>query len=104
MSDHPVYMLANLVIQDADRYRQYEKGFFSILKRHGGSFVTFDDAPVTLEGDAPPEGRLVIFRFPSESAARSWYADPEYKSLSEHRRAGTKLAFLTLVHELPPRA
>ena len=104
MADLPVYMLANLVVEDADRYRQYEKGFFAILKRHGGSFVTFDDQPITLEGDAPPEGRLVIFRFPSETTARGWYDDPEYQQLSEHRRAGTRLNFLTMVHELPPRS
>ena len=104
MADLPVYMLANLVVEDADRYRQYEKGFFPILKRHGGSFVTFDDQTITLEGDAPPEGRLVIFRFPSETAAQSWYDDPEYQQLSEHRRAGTRLNFLTMVHELPPRS
>ena len=103
MSDPAVILLANLVIEDADRYREYEKGFFPILKRHGGSFVTVDDRSVTLEGAAPPQGRLVIFRFPSEAAARDWYDDPAYQALSEHRRAGTKLAFLTMVHELPPR-
>ena len=103
MSDVPVYMLANLVVADADRYRQYEKGFFPLLKRHGGEFVTFDDKTITLEGDAPPPGRLVIFSFPSEAAARAWYDDADYQALSEHRRAGTHLSFLTLVHGLPPR-
>ena len=29
MSDAPAYMLANLVINDVDEYRKYEKGFFS---------------------------------------------------------------------------
>ena len=103
MSDLPVFLIANLVIDDAERYRAYEKGFFPILKKHGGSFETFDDAPVTLEGSQPPEGRIVIFRFPSESAARAWYDDPEYQALSEHRRAGTRLVHLTMVHTLPPR-
>ncbi len=103
MSDVPVYMIANLVVEDADRYREYEKGFFPILKKHGGSFHTFDDAIVTLEGNAPPEGRMVIFQFPSEAAARAWYDDPDYQALSEHRRAGTRLAHLTMVHGLPPR-
>jgi uncharacterized protein (DUF1330 family) len=98
-----VYVVANLVIEDADRYREYEKGFFGLLKRHGGSFVTYDDAHDLLEGDASPEGRLVIFSFPSEPAARAWYDDPDYQALSEHRRAGTHLNFLTLVHGLPPR-
>ena len=89
MSDVPVYMVANLVVDDAQRYREYEKGFFPLLKRHGGDFVTFDDATATLEGSSPPPGRLVIFRFPSEQAAREWYDDPDYQELSEHRRAAT---------------
>jgi uncharacterized protein (DUF1330 family) len=104
LSDLPVYMIANLVVEDADRYREYEKGFFPLLKRHGGNFVTFDDDIITLEGAEPPQGRLVIFRFPSQSAAQGWYDDPDYQALSEHRRAGTTLNFLTMVHELPPRA
>ena len=103
MADPGVYMIANLSVEDADRYREYEKGFFPILKRHGGSFVTFDDATTTFEGATPPPGRLVIFRFPSEEAAKKWYDDPEYQALSEHRRAATTLHFLTLVHELPAR-
>jgi uncharacterized protein (DUF1330 family) len=100
--ESPVYIIANLVVEDADRYREYEKRFFPVLKKHGGSFLTFDDATITLEGDAPP-GRLVIFSFPSENAAREWYADAEYQKISEHRRAGTNTHFITLVHSLPPR-
>ena len=104
MSDTPVYMIANLEIHDADRYREYEKGFFPILKRHGGEFITVDDATLTLEGAAPPPGRLVLFRFGSEQAARAWFDDPDYQALSEHRRAATTLNFLTMVHALPARA
>jgi uncharacterized protein (DUF1330 family) len=103
VADTPAYIVANLEVDDPKRYREYEKGFFPILKRHGGEFFTFDDAPETLEGSSPPAGRLVIFRFPSEKAAKSWYEDPEYQSLSEHRRAATRLNFLTLVHGLPAR-
>lgn len=103
MAEVGVTMIANLIVQDADEYRKYEKGFFPILKKHGGTFTTFDDASVTLEGEAAPPGRLVLFRFPSEAAARAWYDDPEYQAISKHRRAGTTLRFLTLVHDLPPR-
>lgn len=104
MADAPAYMIANFVIHDADEYRKYEKGFFPILKKHGGSFHTYDDSSETLEGDSSPEGRIVIFQFPSEAAARAWWADPDYQELSEFRRAGTKMNFLQLVHGLPPRA
>ena len=103
MADVPVYVIANFRIDDADTYRKYEKGFFPILKKHGGEFFTYDDSTVTLEGASPREGRMVIFTFPSEERARAWYDDPDYQALSEHRRAGTSLEFLTMVHGLPPR-
>ena len=103
MSDLPVYMIANLVVHDADEYRNYEKGFFPILKRYNGEFVTFDDNHDCLEGSAPLPGRVIIFKFPSEQVARAWYNDEEYQALSEFRRAGTELKSLTLVHTLPPR-
>ena len=103
MSDVPVYMIANFHVHDADTYKIYEKGFFPVLKKHGGSFLTFDDNTVTLEGAHPREGRIVIFQFPSEVAAQAWFDDPEYQALSEHRRAGTEMQFLTMVHGLPAR-
>ena len=66
MAESPAFMVANFTIEDADTYRKYEKGFFPVLKKHGGEFITFDDSPNTFEGSAPPPGRLVIFSFPSE--------------------------------------
>tara|TARA_B100000427_G_scaffold319728_1_gene318308 strand:+ start:508 stop:840 length:333 start_codon:yes stop_codon:yes gene_type:complete len=104
MPDVEVYMIANLSVNDAEEYRKYEKGFFPILKRFGGEFVTFDDNHETFEGTDPLKGRVIIFKFPSDKAARDWYNDPEYQSLSEFRRLGTVLKALTLVHGLPPRS
>ena len=103
MSEVGVYMIANLTVNDADEYRKYEKGFFPILKKFGGEFITFDDNHETLEGTDPLEGRVIIFKFPSERAAKNWYNDAEYQALSEFRRSGTVLKALTLVHWLAPR-
>ncbi len=103
MSEISVYLVVNLHIEDAERYGQYEKGFFPILEKHDGELITYDDNADTLEGESPRTGRMVILRFKSEEAAKSWYNDPDYQTLSEHRRAGTRLEFLTLVHGLPPR-
>ena len=103
MADIPVFMVVNLKVVDASTYRVYEKGFFPMLKNYGGSFVTFDDSPMTLEGSSPREGRMIIFQFPSEQQALDWFSDPEYQALSEHRRAGTELEFLTMVRGIPAR-
>lgn len=104
MSDSPVYVLANLVIEDSERYREYEKGFFPLLKRHEGKLITFDDNSIDLEkGEVSLSGRFVLFSFPSEEKAFQWYEDPEYRALSEHRHASTKTQFLRLIHGMPSR-
>jgi uncharacterized protein (DUF1330 family) len=103
MAELPVYVIANLVVRDAAEYRKYEKGFFPILKRYGGEFLTYDDQPHTFEGVSPRPGRVIIFQFPSEQQARNWFDDPEYQALSAHRRAGTQLEFLTMVRGMAPR-
>lgn len=103
MSDIPAYVVANFRIDDAETYRKYEKGFFPILKRYDGEFFTYDDNTVTFEGAAPRSGRMVMFKFPSAEKAKAWYNDPDYQALSEFRRAGTSLEFLTMLHGLPPR-
>lgn len=104
MTDVTVYMIVNLEVTNEEEYRKYEKGFFPILKRFGGEFVTFDDKQETFEGTSPVSGRSIIFKFPNEQAARDWYADEDYQALSEFRRAGTTLHHLTMVRGLPPRA
>lgn len=103
MSDLPVFLIANLSIKDPDTYRLYEKGFFPILKKHGGEFITYDDDIQSLEGEDGPKGRIIILKFPSETAARNWYGDPDYQAISENRHASTDLGFLTMVHSLPQR-
>ena len=103
MSDQPVYMMVNLIVDDADEYRKYEKGFFPLFKKYGGEMITFDDAPIHLEGEAPRSGRVILGKFPNEETAMNWYNDADYQALSEFRRAGTRLQFLTLVHSIPPR-
>ena len=44
MSEHKVFMIANLKINDKDTYQIYEKGFFPILKKYGGEFITYNDS------------------------------------------------------------
>ena len=102
MDEVKVYMVANLQIHDAERYREYEKGFFPILKRHGGEFIAYDDNIIHFEGDTPLKGRVILFSFPSLKHANEWYSDPDYQSISEHRRASVT-STITLINGLPPR-
>lgn len=102
MSSIPVYMVVNLTIKDADEYRIYEKGFFKFLKKHNGTFITYDDSPDVLEGSKPLPGRVIIFSFPSEKDADNWWNDAGYQELSKHRRAATEIT-LQRVKGIPSR-
>jgi len=103
MVNIPVYMVVNLKINDPDEYRIYEKGFFSFLKKHNGSFITFDDSPECLEGDTPNQfDRVIIFSFPSDQDADNWWNDNGYQELSTHRRASTEIT-LQKVKGMAPR-
>ena len=103
MRDTKVYFIVNLKIHDSEVYRIYEKGFFPILKKYDGEFITFDDNPKHVEGDNPIEqDRMIMFSFPSSEKADAWWADPDYQELSENRRASTSIT-LTRINGLPPR-
>jgi len=100
--DRPVRFIAHFTVDDTDRYRLYEKGFFPILRAHGGRFVTYDDGPTVLEGFHEP-GRTVIIEFDSEAALMAWWESPEYRELAEHRHASTTTHAVYVVHSPPAR-
>ena len=103
MTNVPVYMIVNLKINDPDEYRVYEKGFFPFLKKHNGSFITFDDSPECLEGEQPIQfDRVIIFSFPSAQDANNWWNDDGYQELSKHRREETEIT-LQKVKSMTPR-
>lgn len=97
-----VRFVAHFTVTDADTYRIYEKGFFPILKAHGGRFLTYDDSPTVLEG-SHAEGRTVMIEFDSEEALMTWWNSPEYRELAVHRHAGTETHAVYVVHSPPGR-
>ena len=100
MENIKVFVMANIIITDADEYKNYEKGFFPILKKHNGIFLTYDDNHKHKEGVKKLEGRAILFGFPSQQDADNWFEDPEYQTLSEHRKKGTKTQFITFIKTL----
>ena len=99
-----VYMVDNWKIDDRDEYRIYEKGFFPFLKKYNGTFITFDDSPICLEGENPKQfDRVILFSFPSEEDADSWWADEGYQERSKHRRNATDIT-LQRVKGIPSRS
>ena len=102
MTTGPVRFVAHFTIDDVDRYREYVSGFFPILEAHGGRFLTYDDAPLVLEGEHAP-GRTVAIDFDSEEQLMGWWESPEYRALAEHRHASTTTHAVYVLHPMPRR-
>ena len=62
MNDTKVYYIVNIQIHDAETYRKYEKGFFPILKKYDGEFITFDDTPEKIGKFVPGTGFEIVSR------------------------------------------
>ena len=104
MYKRQVYCIANLEIEDAELFRNYEKGFFGTLKEYNGEFMTMDDESIHLEGTSPIEGRVIMWTFPSEEEMNSWFSSTSYQELAEnYRRPATELKNLTVIKAMPTR-
>ncbi len=98
-----VHFVAHFTVNDKEGYHVYEKGFFPILKAHGGRFVTFDDNVTVLEGERA-DGRTVIIEFDNEEACMGWWNSPEYQELAEHRKVSTTSHAIFVAHPIPSRS
>jgi len=56
-----------------------------VLEAAGGQYLVRGGAQMVIEGDWKPT-RLVIFEFPSQAAAQSFYVSPAYQSLKALRQ------------------
>ena len=92
----PAYVIGQLEIFDPEGYKAYLAGFMPIFERHGGELLASSSAETeVVEGnwDYP---RTVLMRFPDLAAAKAWLADPDYRTLAQHRYA-TARANLAIV-------
>ncbi len=66
--DLPAFIVAAVTINDADTYRQYQRGFGAILRQYEGQIVAISTDPMILEGEWP-ETLTVLLRFASREQA-----------------------------------
>lgn len=83
------YLIAQIQIDDRERYAQYEAGFMDIFMKYSGKILSVDETVATKEGDWPYT-RTVLIEFPSKDEANAWYESDEYQQLAEHRLAASK--------------
>ena len=73
------YVLVNVAIRDAERYKDYIQAATPTVAAHGGRYVARGGRAEKLEGDVPVN-RIVVLEFPSYAQARGWYDSAEYQA------------------------
>lgn len=81
----PAYFIAGFKVKNhRDYLQQYGMPFMALLEKVGAEVIAWTPAAHALEGSWPGTWTVVI-RFPSMSAAKSFYDSPEYQPLKELR-------------------
>ena len=80
----PAYLIADVNIQDKERYEAYKREVPAIIARHGGEYLVRGGEHEVIEGKWHPT-RLVLFRFPNRAAIHAFFADPAYQPLAALR-------------------
>jgi uncharacterized protein (DUF1330 family) len=83
------YIIANVSVQDPDRYEEYKRLVPPTIAAFGGRFLVRGGAVERLEGDRDP-GRVVILEFPSVERAKAWWSSAEYGPVKDLRQASAR--------------
>ncbi len=70
------YILADVQITDPEQYAKYRELSSAAFEAHGVEPLARGGATQRLEGREP--GRIVVLKFASMEAARTFYDSPEY--------------------------
>lgn len=71
------YLIAHVDVTDPVQYEQYKQLSSAAMQAHGAQVCIRGGAVDVLEGDWHPS-RLVMLKFPNETAARTFYNSKEY--------------------------
>jgi uncharacterized protein (DUF1330 family) len=96
------YVIADVEVQDPDRFAEYRERAPDVLRLHGVEYLARGGIIEVLEGDWRPS-RLVILAFDDVEHARRWYRSPEYQELKA-LRDGYSTTNLLIVEGVESRA
>lgn len=80
------YMIAQVDVQDAEKFEAYRVLVPDSLKPFGGEYIVRGGDMVVLE-DQQPFDRIVVIKFPDMESAKAWHASEEYADAKALRQA-----------------
>jgi len=97
----PAYVISEFEVLDETLAAEYRSLAAESIARYGGRYVIRGGAIDNVEGDRPPEQRIVVVEFPTMKHARDWYGSREYAPARKLRATALKRR-LTFVEGMPP--
>lgn len=94
-NSRPAYILAQISIEDRQRYDRYASRFMQTLERHNGRLLAADERPEIVEGEWPHE-KVILLAFPDATTARAWMGSDDYQKIAGDRLIATRGPVLLL--------
>lgn len=80
------YLIVNIAaIHDDKKYAEYREHVTETIRAAGGEYLVRGGHVNVLEGGWQPH-RVVVVRFPSAQAAKSWWSSSAYAELKQKRQ------------------
>ena len=87
-TSNPAYLVAEFEITDAANFQKFGAAGNSVLKAHGGEFLSRRNKIAAAAGDPPKN--VTIVRFPSMEKAQEYLQSAEYKAIVPNRDASAR--------------
>ena len=87
------YVIAQVDVNDPERYVEYRKMVPASVEAYGGKFIARGGKAEVLEGEKQLPERVVIIEFESMERAKEWWASEEYREAKALRQATSNGTF-----------
>ena len=89
------FVIARVNVTDPEKYENYKALAPATIAKYQGEYVARGGETVTLEGEAETH-RVVVLRFASLEAAKTWYHSPEYQAAKKEREGAADGSFIAV--------
>ncbi len=89
------FVIARVNVTNADQYEKYKALAPATIARYQGEYVARGGEVATFEG-AEETNRVVVLRFASMEAAKTWYHSPEYQAAKAEREGAADGQFIVV--------
>ena len=84
------YVIVNISVSDPEGFKAYQTAVSPNIKAFGGDYLVRGGEVEAIEGDHDGR-RLVVLKFPSVEAAKSWWNSPEYREIVKLREGNATM-------------